>query len=68
MIISKVLSNRLQVKLDKLVFDCQSTFIKGWLIFESYISMVEQISSLKHSKIPIILRKIDFEKAFDNVS
>ncbi|XP_073112185.1 uncharacterized protein [Elaeis guineensis] len=58
-IISKVLSNRLQTKLDELVSDCQSAFIKGRHILESYISAVELISYSKRSNLPAILCKID---------
>lgn len=67
-IISRALSIRLSMVTESLISSSHSAFIKGHLIFESFVSISEIINMISKSKIPSILLKIDFEKAFDNVS
>lgn len=67
-IIFKVLSLRLHSKMDMLIFDCQSAFIKDQMIFDSFISTTEIISFCNRNKLSEVLCKIDFKKAFDSVS
>lgn len=67
-IFSKLLSNRLCKVIGSLVSSTHNAFIKGHLIFESYVSASEIISYCKRAKHKGILCKIDFEKAFDCIS
>ena len=67
-LISKVLSIRLRAKINELVSKYQSAFIQGRVIFESFIAASEIVSFCHCTKTSDILYKIDFKKAFDNVS
>lgn len=66
-IISKTLSIRLSKIMEALIGPSQSTFIKGCLIFESFVFVSETINLITMSKTPGILLKFNFEKAFDSL-
>ncbi|KAJ1688151.1 hypothetical protein LUZ63_019541 [Rhynchospora breviuscula] len=67
-IISKILANRLQPHMTTLVSPLQTAFTKGRSIMESYMVAREFLSFYHKNKIPALLLKVDFAKAFDSVS
>lgn len=52
----------------KIVERSQTTFIKGRHILEGVLCLNETIHELKRKKLPAIIFKLDFEKAYDMVS
>lgn len=66
-LVTKVMANRLQAHLHRLIAPNQTAFIKGRSLMESFISARELPSFADKKKIPIIPFKVDFEKAFDAV-
>jgi mannosylglycoprotein endo-beta-mannosidase len=67
-LITKMLANRLAVRLQQMVSPFQSAFIKGRFIQDNFM-MVQQTARLLHQqKLPRILLKLDISKAFDSVS
>ena len=66
-LISKILANRLECYLGKIIGSSQSGFIKGRQISESILIANEIEHSMKCGKIKGIILKLDFEKAFDSV-
>ncbi|KAJ3687082.1 hypothetical protein LUZ61_016246 [Rhynchospora tenuis] len=67
-IISKVLALRLQPFLPSLISPSQTGFLKGRLIYENFIVARELTNHINSDKIPAVLLKLDFYKAFDSVS
>jgi hypothetical protein len=66
-ILSKILANRLAPLLPKLVSLCQSAFIKGRCIQDSY-QYVQGVIILCHKKkLPMLFMKLDISRAFDSV-
>jgi hypothetical protein len=66
-LIAKGLSNRLQPKMKELVDEMQSGFIKDRSITENFATAIEMIQCSNRLKRPIIVLKLDFQKAFDSV-
>lgn len=66
-IITKVFANRLQAHLPLLVAQNQTAFVKGRSMMESFLVAREFLTFYKTQKLPTILYKVDFEKAFDTV-
>ncbi|KAL7591684.1 hypothetical protein Lser_V15G34092 [Lactuca serriola] len=67
-IIGKLLANRLAEVIDSLVSVEQSAFIKGRQILDGLFLLNEIVAWSKASKNPILIFKVDFEKAYDSVS
>nr|CAD1835017.1 unnamed protein product [Ananas comosus var. bracteatus] len=67
-IISKVLASRLQPPLQYLINPYQSAFIKGHHILDNFYTAHILTHHLHSTKQKAALLKIDFERAFDNVS
>ncbi|KAJ3707671.1 hypothetical protein LUZ61_011376 [Rhynchospora tenuis] len=67
-IITKVLANRLQPHIKDLVSPLQTAFTKDRSIMESFMVTRKFISFYHKNKLPAILYKVDFAKAFDTVS
>ncbi|XP_026444566.1 uncharacterized protein LOC113344892 [Papaver somniferum] len=67
-IISKVLAERLKVYLPTLILTSQSSFIKGRQILDGVLIANECVDSRLRQKLPGLVYKLDFEKAFDNVN
>lgn len=66
-IITKILANRLQIHLPQLIAQNQTAFIKGRSMMESFLVAREFLTFCSTRKLPAILYKVDFEKAFDTV-
>ena len=67
-IITKVMANRLKPLLPGLVSQEQFGFVEGRKILDGIILTQEMIHSLKQTKIPGMLIKVDLAKAYDKVS
>ncbi|PNX63931.1 ribonuclease H, partial [Trifolium pratense] len=68
--ISKVLANRLNICLDKCVFQEQSAFVEGRSILDNALISIEVIHALKRKttgRIGELALKIDISKAYDKV-
>jgi hypothetical protein len=67
-LVSKVLSNRLALRLSKLVRVNQSAFVKGRAIHDNF-KMVQLSAKLLHARRkPCMLLKIDIVRAFDSMA
>jgi hypothetical protein len=66
-LIAKVMANRLQLKIKTLVDSMQSGFIKERSIVENFAAAIEMIQSGNKMMKPIIVLKLDFQKAFDSI-
>jgi hypothetical protein len=58
---------RLEPFMHKLIYGCQTTFIKGRNIMDGIVSLHEMIHEAKRKKQQGIILKLDFEKAYDKV-
>ena len=67
-IITKILSIRRSKVLSSLITNTQSAFIKNKHINDSYLNVVEIITTSTKSKSRGLAFKLDFENAFDNVN
>eukprot|EP00253_Pinus_taeda_P024057 PITA_24057 len=67
-IVSKVVALRLKPLLPGIISPEQSGYVEGRQITDGIILSHEIIHSLKHSKKPGMLLKIDLSKAFDSIS
>lgn len=65
---SKVLTNRLRRIIPELVHPLQSGFLKGRSVVENFALATELVQTAHKRKLPVIFLKLDFQKAFDNVS
>jgi hypothetical protein len=64
----KVLACRLEPRLGELVHPCQSAFIKGRSIHDSF-RLVQSSAKLLHARQrPSLLLKVDLARAFDSVA
>lgn len=66
-IITKVWANRLRTRIDSLVDETQSAFIKGRCITDSIVTANELIFFMQKHRYPVLILKVDFEKAYDTV-
>ena len=66
-IITKIMANRLQPHLQLLISNSLTDFVQGRSLMESFLSAREFLNFCFKRKLPYILYKIDFEKAFDMV-
>jgi hypothetical protein len=67
-LITKVLPNRLALKLGELVHVSQNVFVKGGFIHDSYKLMQASTRKLHARKVLCLLLKDDIARAFDSVS
>uniref|UniRef100_A0A8R7NZQ8 Reverse transcriptase domain-containing protein n=1 Tax=Triticum urartu TaxID=4572 RepID=A0A8R7NZQ8_TRIUA len=67
-IFSKILALRLAPKLNALVDQCQSVFIKKRSIQENFLYVQNTARLFHKSRKPAFLLKLDLAKAFDSIS
>ncbi|CAN6352985.1 unnamed protein product [Urochloa humidicola] len=67
-IVAKMLTTRLQREIPKLIDLDQTGFIRGRSIAENFIYALELIQCCHRRKLPTLVLKLDFAKAFDTVS
>ncbi|KAI3509571.1 hypothetical protein L1887_24947 [Cichorium endivia] len=67
-IISKILAIRLKKVIGKVISDVQSAYVEGRNILDGPLVINELYAWAKKVKRKILLFKVDFEKAFDNVN
>jgi hypothetical protein len=66
-IITKILTTRLQRHIQQLIDIDQTGFIKGRSISENFVYATELVQHCHRNKIPTVVLKLDFAKAFDSV-
>jgi hypothetical protein len=66
--ISKVMTNRLQAHIPSLISTDQSGFVLDRNITNSFAYAADLLRCCHHRGVPTIVFKLDFHKAFDNVS
>ncbi|XP_004963682.1 uncharacterized protein LOC101781465 [Setaria italica] len=66
-ILSKMMTTRLQGQIASLIDLNQTGFIKGRSISENFIYAMELIQCCHRRKLPTLVLKLDFAKAFDSV-
>lgn len=67
-IVAKILSLRLAPKMNELISNCQSAFIKTRFLQDNFILVQNMVRRFHKTKTPMLFIKIDFAKAFDSVS
>lgn len=68
MILTKLLTSRLQYQISKLVDVDQTGFIKGRSISENFVLATELVQCYHRRRAPTLVIKLDFAKAFDLVN
>ncbi|GJU63975.1 RNA-directed DNA polymerase, eukaryota, reverse transcriptase zinc-binding domain protein [Tanacetum coccineum] len=66
-IVAKILANRLSLVIGSCISPMQSAFIKGRSILDGSLILNEVIKWYRKCKKPLMIFKVDFEKAFDSV-
>jgi hypothetical protein len=67
-ILTKILTTRLQQQIPKLIDIDQTGFIKGRSICENFIYATELVQCCHKRRVPTLVIKLDFAKAFDSVN
>jgi len=67
-LITKILANRLALRLNEMVSPMQSAFIKGRFIQDNFVLVQQTARFLHQQRQPRMLLKLDITKAFDSVS
>lgn len=66
--ITKLLTNRLKPLIPNLVLGDQTGFISGRNIAENFVYATDLITTCHKRKVPTVVLKLDFRKAFDSIS
>ena len=66
-ILSKMLTRRLQKEIGNLIDLHQTGFLKGRSISETFVFAAELIQTCNKRRLPTLVLKLDFAKAFDTV-
>ncbi|CAO2039280.1 unnamed protein product [Urochloa humidicola] len=67
-IVAKMLTTRLQQEIPGLIDVDQTGFIRGRSLSENFIYAVELVQCCNKRKLPTLVLKLDFAKAFDSVN
>ena len=67
-IVAKLLARRMQPVMSSIISPFQSSFVKGRQILDGALIAAELIDTYKKHRLQAAILKIDFHKAFDNVS
>jgi hypothetical protein len=67
-LVSKAYVMRLSPVAHRVISQSQTAFIKGRFIQDCPLAMHEIIHELKSKRLPVVLLKLDFEKAYDRVN
>lgn len=67
-IFSKLLANMLSHRLNSLVSNCQSAFIKKRSIHDNFLYIQGAVRKLHKLKLPALFMKFDIHKAFDTIN
>ncbi|CAN6345376.1 unnamed protein product [Urochloa humidicola] len=67
-IVAKMLTTRLQQEIPKLIDLDQTGFIRGRSLAENFVYAMELVQCCNRRKLPTLVLKLDFAKAFDTVS
>ncbi|KAM0876089.1 hypothetical protein ACQ4PT_036414 [Festuca glaucescens] len=67
-LLAKILASRLAPRMDELVDRNQSAFIRGRCIQDNFILVQQSARLLFHKRVPMLMLKLDFARAFDSVS
>lgn len=67
-LLTKVMTARLQREITKIVALDQTGFIRGRSITENFVLATELVQCCYKRKIPTVVLKLDFAKAFDSVN
>lgn len=67
-IVAKMLTSRLQQEIPRLIDPDQTGFLKGRSISENFIYAMELTQCCHRRKLPTLVLKLDFAKAFDSVN
>jgi hypothetical protein len=59
---------KLGMIIHKVITDTQTAFIRDRFIMEGIVILHETIHEIHHKKLPSVLFKIDFKKAYDKVN
>jgi hypothetical protein len=65
---SKLLTLMLEKVCHRIIAKEQSTFIRGRYILDSVVVAPEVVHSIHKSKIPRVILKLDYEKAYDRMN
>jgi len=67
-IVAKMLTTRLQAEIPRIIDVDQTGFIKGRSISENFIYAMELVQCCNKRRLPTLVLKLDFAKAFDSVN
>jgi hypothetical protein len=66
--VCKALTSRLQAQIGGLVDENQSGFLSGCSISENFVFAIELVQCCFKRKMPTVILKLDFSKAFDSIN
>ena len=67
-LVTRILTSRLQPFVERLVAFEQSGFVKGRNITDNFLYAADLVQSCHVRKVPAVVLKLDFRKAFDSVT